>query len=74
MPTITKRPFESKIQTILSELKSGYHAGELSKRESPEIPEDIYVIEDGNDDGGIWPGLGIHEWETVNTEGGEGLF
>ncbi|WP_281367108.1 hypothetical protein [Paenibacillus phytorum] len=28
MPTITKRPFDQEFQTILSELQSGYHAGE----------------------------------------------
>jgi hypothetical protein len=49
MPTITARPLNRKMQTLLSELKSGYHAGELSTREIAAIPEDIYVIEDGNE-------------------------
>jgi hypothetical protein len=45
MPTITAKPFDQEMQTILSELKTGYHAGELSKKEISEIPEHIYVIE-----------------------------
>jgi GNAT superfamily N-acetyltransferase len=48
MPTITAKPFDQEMQTILSELKSGYHAGELSKKETSEIPEEIYLIEDEN--------------------------
>lgn len=45
MPTITKRPFDQELKTILSELQSGYHAGELSKKESSELPNDVYLIE-----------------------------
>jgi hypothetical protein len=45
MPTITAKPFDQEMQTILSELKSGYHAGELSKKETSEIPEEINIIE-----------------------------
>jgi hypothetical protein len=46
MPTITAKPFDKAMQTTLSELQSGYHAGELSKKEISEIPEEIYIIED----------------------------
>jgi hypothetical protein len=45
MPAITAKPFDKEMQTMLSELKSGYHAGELSKKETSELPEDIYIIE-----------------------------
>ncbi|WP_438349282.1 GNAT family N-acetyltransferase [Paenibacillus sp. FA6] len=45
MPTITAKPFDQEMQTILSELKSGYHAGELSKKQTSDIPEELYVIE-----------------------------
>jgi hypothetical protein len=48
MPTITAKPFDKEMQTILSELKSGYHAGELSKKNTSELPEELYVIEAGN--------------------------
>jgi hypothetical protein len=57
MPTITAKPFDQDIQAQLSELKSGYHAGELSKREISELPEDIYLIEVENNIAGygvIW--------------------
>lgn len=46
MPTITAKPFEKDIQTLLSELESGYHAGELSKKDRSELPENIFLIED----------------------------
>jgi hypothetical protein len=45
MPTITAKPFDQEMQTVLSELKSGYHAGELSKKQISEIPAEIYIIE-----------------------------
>ncbi|MDQ0902333.1 hypothetical protein [Paenibacillus sp. V4I7] len=45
MPTISKKPFDQEFQTILSELQSGYHAGVLSKKESSERPNDVYLIE-----------------------------
>lgn len=45
MPTITAKPFDQNMQTILSELNSGYHAGELSRRDVSELPKDIYIIE-----------------------------
>jgi hypothetical protein len=57
MPAITAKPFDQEIQAQLSELKSGYHAGELSKREISELPEDIYLIEVENNIAGygvIW--------------------
>ncbi|MBH5320464.1 GCN5 family acetyltransferase [Paenibacillus sp. GSMTC-2017] len=44
--TITAKPFNKEMQTILSELTSGYHAGELSEKDSSELPKDIYLIED----------------------------
>ncbi|MBW7453460.1 GNAT family N-acetyltransferase [Paenibacillus sepulcri] len=45
MPTISAKPFDPGMQNLLSELKSGYHAGELSKKDKSELPEDIYIIE-----------------------------
>ncbi|TXK83531.1 GCN5 family acetyltransferase [Paenibacillus sp. N3.4] len=48
MPTITTRPFYQEFQTILSELQSGYHAGELSKKEAAELPAEVHLIEDEN--------------------------
>lgn len=45
MPTITAKPFDQDMQTILRELNSGYHAGELSRRDVSELPKDIYIIE-----------------------------
>lgn len=46
MPTITARLLDQDMQGILGELTSGYHAGELSKREIPAEPDPIYIIED----------------------------
>ncbi|WP_424766969.1 GNAT family N-acetyltransferase [Paenibacillus sp. sgz302251] len=48
MPTINAKPFDQEMQTILSELMSSYHAGELSKKDISDIPEDIFIIEDEN--------------------------
>jgi hypothetical protein len=48
MPTITAKPFDPDMQIILSELKSGYHAGELSEKEASKLPDEIYLIEDEN--------------------------
>ena len=48
MPTITAKPFDQEMQSILSELKSGYHAGELSKKATNELPEELHVIEVDN--------------------------
>jgi hypothetical protein len=45
MPTIAAKPFNQEMQTILSELTSGYHAGELSRKELSELPEEIDIIE-----------------------------
>jgi hypothetical protein len=45
MPTITAKPFDQEMQTTLGELKSAYHAGELSRKGISEIPDDIYLIE-----------------------------
>ncbi|MGF7047693.1 hypothetical protein J2T13_002198 [Paenibacillus sp. DS2015] len=45
MPNITARPFDKEMQTVLSELKSGYHAWELSKKEVSELPGELYLIE-----------------------------
>ncbi|KRE41672.1 GNAT family N-acetyltransferase [Paenibacillus sp. Soil522] len=61
MPTIITKPFDQDMQTLLSELKSGYHAGELSKKEKSEIPEEIYVIEAENN----MVGYGV-VWEYDN--------
>ncbi|MDQ0063343.1 GCN5 family acetyltransferase [Paenibacillus harenae] len=47
MPAIISKPFDQDMQTLLSELKSGYHAGELSKKDSSEIPKEIHIIEAG---------------------------
>ncbi|GGH10650.1 GNAT family N-acetyltransferase [Paenibacillus segetis] len=57
MPTITARPFDQEMQSILSEIKTSYHAWELSKKDLSELPKDIYVIEDGQELAGygvIW--------------------
>ncbi|MHA0856797.1 GNAT family N-acetyltransferase [Paenibacillus sp. CMAA1364] len=48
MVTIRVKQFDQEMQTILSELSSGYHAGELSKKHASDIPEDIYIIEDND--------------------------
>ncbi|WP_028612362.1 GNAT family N-acetyltransferase [Paenibacillus harenae] len=48
MPTVITKPFDQEMQTLLSELKSGYHAGEMSKKEKSELPEEIYIIENDN--------------------------
>ncbi|GGD78220.1 GNAT family N-acetyltransferase [Paenibacillus nasutitermitis] len=45
MPVIAAKPFNEDMQTLLSELKSGYHAGELSRKDQSELPEEIYIIE-----------------------------
>jgi hypothetical protein len=45
MPTIIAKLFDQDVQTLLSGLQSGYHAGELSKKDSSELPEQIYMIE-----------------------------
>jgi hypothetical protein len=46
MPTITAKPFDQAMQNTLFELKSGYHAGELSEKETSKLPEEIFLIED----------------------------
>ncbi|NOU94502.1 GCN5 family acetyltransferase [Paenibacillus sp. LMG 31456] len=48
MPTITAKPFDQEMQAQLSEIKSTYHAAELSKKDVSEIPDNIYIIEDDN--------------------------
>jgi hypothetical protein len=48
MLTISAKPFDQEMQTMLSELDSGYHAGELSKKEKSELPEHIYLIEEND--------------------------
>ncbi|WP_169089792.1 GNAT family N-acetyltransferase [Paenibacillus sp. PL91] len=45
MLTIVAKPFDQDMQTLLGELQSGYHAGELSKKDSSELPEKIYMLE-----------------------------
>ncbi|MCR8635669.1 GCN5 family acetyltransferase [Paenibacillus radicis (ex Xue et al. 2023)] len=45
MPTITAKPFDQEMQAYLSEIKTSYHAAELSKKDVSELPEDIYIIE-----------------------------
>jgi len=48
MPTIHSKPFNEHMQSELSEITTAYHAGELSKRELSERPDDIHIIkEDG---------------------------
>lgn len=57
MPTIIEKRFDQEVQNILRDLNSGYHAGELSIRESSELPENIYVIDVENEMAGyavIW--------------------
>lgn len=49
MPAIIAKRFDPAMQVLLSELKSGYHAGELSKKEISEIPAKIHIIEAEND-------------------------
>lgn len=46
MPIITAKPFDQAMQNVLSELHSGYHAGELSRKDRSDLPEHIYLIED----------------------------
>lgn len=48
MPTITTKPLNQEMQTILGDLTSGYHSGELSKKNITELPEELYIIEDSN--------------------------
>ncbi|MEC0090252.1 GCN5 family acetyltransferase [Paenibacillus macquariensis] len=48
MPKITTKSFDQDMQTILAELTSGYHSGELSKKDISELPEELYIIEDDN--------------------------
>jgi len=48
MPKITTKSFDQDVQTELAELTSGYHSGELSKKDISELPEELYVIEDDN--------------------------
>ncbi|OAB47856.1 GNAT family N-acetyltransferase [Paenibacillus antarcticus] len=48
MPKITTKTFDEDLQTVLAELTSGYHSGELSKKDISELPEELYVIEDDN--------------------------
>lgn len=45
MPTIAAKPFDADMQALLGEIATAYHAPELSKRDRPEIPEQIYMIE-----------------------------
>lgn len=45
MPTITAKPFNQEMQTILSEITTTYHARELSEKEQRDIPNEIYLIE-----------------------------
>lgn len=45
MTTIIAKPFDQDMQTLLGELNSGYHAGELSRKDKSELPEEIYMIE-----------------------------
>ncbi|WP_138756186.1 GCN5 family acetyltransferase [Paenibacillus sinopodophylli] len=45
MATIKAKPFDSDMQELLGEITTAYHAPELSKRDSSEIPEQIYMIE-----------------------------
>lgn len=58
MSAIIAKPFDQEMQSLLSELSSGYHAGELSKKELSELPKEIYVIEDDH----IMVGYGV-VWE-----------
>lgn len=46
MTTITAKPFDQDMKTILSEINTSYHAAELSKKDSSALPEEIYLIED----------------------------
>jgi hypothetical protein len=48
MPSITAKPFDQEMQATLSEINSGYHAAELSRKEKSELPEEIYIIEEDN--------------------------
>lgn len=45
MPTINTKPFDQEMLAILSEVKTSYHARELSAKEKSKLPEDIYLIE-----------------------------
>jgi hypothetical protein len=45
MPTINVKPFDQEMQAVLSEIRSAYHAGELSKKDISELPDDIHLIE-----------------------------
>lgn len=45
MTTITTKRFDQEMKAQLSELKSGYHARELSEKDPSELPEEIYTIE-----------------------------
>jgi hypothetical protein len=61
MPAIHTKPFDQEMQNLLGELKSGYHAGELSKKDSSEIPKEIHLIEAGSN----MVGYGVI-WEYAN--------
>jgi len=63
MSTIIAKPFDQEMQNVLSDIHSAYHAGELSKKEKSELPEDIYVIEAEDE----MVGYGI-VWEYDNAK------
>ncbi|MCQ6560594.1 GNAT family N-acetyltransferase [Paenibacillus mendelii] len=61
MPTITTKPFNQDMQAMLSEIRSSYHAGELSQREQSELSDEICLIEDDSE----MVGYGVI-WEYEN--------
>ena len=46
MPTINTKPFDQEMLTILSEIRTTYHARELSEKKLSDLPKDIYIIEE----------------------------
>jgi GNAT superfamily N-acetyltransferase len=63
MPIIIAKPFNEEMQAQLGELSSGYHAGELSKKEQAELPAEIYTIEADDE----MVGYGV-VWEYANEK------
>lgn len=45
MPTIITKPFDQEMQSIFSEIKTSYHAWELSQKDLSELPTEIHIIE-----------------------------
>lgn len=57
MPTINTKPFDQEMLNILSEIRTTYHARELSEKKLSDLPKDIYIIEEDDNMAGyavVW--------------------